>query len=125
VHHVHQEKGVLALKIGPFSITRLRKTPAGLTIYPWQALTEDRVSPELRQIVAKVARSEAKSHLAVLTERLQEDERAREFIKRELARAEADTFPVDQDTLKALHRVLDRLCEASLNHEALYGKKSA
>jgi hypothetical protein len=27
--------------------------------------------------------------------------------------------------LKALHRVLDRLCEASLNHEALYGKKSA
>jgi hypothetical protein len=51
------------LKIGPFTITRVRKTSAGLRIYPWQALTEDRVSPELRQIVAKVARSEVKSYL--------------------------------------------------------------
>lgn len=51
------------MKIGPFTITRVRKTAAGLTIYPWQALTEDRVSPELRQIVAKVARSEVKSYL--------------------------------------------------------------
>lgn len=44
-------------------ITRVRRTAAGLEIYPWQALTEDRVSPELRQIVAKVARSECKSYL--------------------------------------------------------------
>lgn len=51
------------MKIGPFTITRARKTAAGLEIYPWQALTEDRVSPELRQIVAKVARSEVKSYL--------------------------------------------------------------
>ncbi len=41
----------------------MRRTKAGLKIYPWQALTEDRVSPELRQIVAKVARSEVKSYL--------------------------------------------------------------
>ena len=52
------------MKIGPFVITRVRKTAAGLTIYPWQALTEDRVSPELRQIVAKVARSECKNYLS-------------------------------------------------------------
>jgi hypothetical protein len=69
MHHVPQEKGVLALKIGPFTITRRRKTAAGLTIYPWQALTEDRVSPELRSVVAKVARSEVKSYLAELKER--------------------------------------------------------
>lgn len=51
------------MKIGRFIITRVRRTPAGLDIYPWQALTEDRVSPELRAIVAKVARSEAKNYL--------------------------------------------------------------
>lgn len=51
------------MKIGPFVITRVRRTAAGLEIYPWQALTEDRVSPELRQIVAKVARSECKNYL--------------------------------------------------------------
>lgn len=68
VHHVHQEKGVLALKIGPFTITRVRKTSAGLVIYPWQALTEDRITPELRQIVAKMARSECKSYLQSLPE---------------------------------------------------------
>lgn len=56
------------MKIGPFVISRLPRTEAGLTIYPWQALTEDRVSPELRQIVAKVARSEAKSYLESLKE---------------------------------------------------------
>ena len=56
------------MKIGPFVITRVRKTAAGLEIYPWQALTEDRVSPELRQIVAKVARSELKSYLQELKE---------------------------------------------------------
>ncbi len=117
-------RGCWAVKIGPFIISRIRKTKTGLIIYPWQALTEDRVSPELRQIVAKVARSEAKNHLAVLTERIQEDERAREFIKRELARSEAGTFAVDQDTLRQLHRVLDRLREAGLSHQALYGEKS-
>ena len=63
VHDVMQEKGVLAVRIGSFTITRVRRTAAGLEIYPWQALTEDRVSPELRQIIAKVARSEAKSYL--------------------------------------------------------------
>lgn len=63
VHHVHHEKGRDAMKIGPFIITRVRRTAGGLKIYPWQALTEDRVSPELRAIVAKVARSEAKSYL--------------------------------------------------------------
>lgn len=51
------------MKIGPFVISRVRRTAAGLEIYPWQALTEDRVSPELRQIVAKVARSEVKNYL--------------------------------------------------------------
>jgi hypothetical protein len=56
------------VRIGPFVISRVRKTTSGLKIYPWQALTEDRVSPELRQIVAKVARSECKSYLQSLTE---------------------------------------------------------
>ena len=51
------------MKIGPFVISRMRKTSSGLKVYPWQALTEDRVTPELRQIVAKVARSEVKSYL--------------------------------------------------------------
>jgi hypothetical protein len=46
----------------------VRKTRSGLKIYPWQALTEDRVSPELRAIVAKVARSEAKTYLEELRE---------------------------------------------------------
>lgn len=56
------------MKIGPIAISRVRKTAAGLEIYPWQALTEDRVSPELRAIVAKVARSEVKSYLEELKE---------------------------------------------------------
>lgn len=51
------------MRIGRFIVSRVRKTPAGLEIYGWQALTEDRVTPELRQIVAKVARSEVKSYL--------------------------------------------------------------
>ncbi len=59
---------MLALKIGRFVISRIRKTPSGLDIYPWQALTEDRVSPELRAIIAKVARSEVKSFLAEVKE---------------------------------------------------------
>jgi hypothetical protein len=57
------------MHIGRFHITRVKKTAAGLTVYPWQALTEDRVTPELRQIIAKVVRSEAKSHF----QRLQEE----------------------------------------------------
>lgn len=56
------------MRIGPFHINRVRKTKAGLKIYPWQALTEDRVSPELRSVVAKVARSEVKSFLQELKE---------------------------------------------------------
>lgn len=56
------------MKIGPFIINRVRRTKAGLKIYPWQALTEDRISPELRQIVAKVARSECKNYLSELKE---------------------------------------------------------
>lgn len=68
VHHVLGEKGVLTMKIGPFIISRVRKTAAGLDIYPWQALTEDRVSPELRAVVAKVARSEVKNFLEELKE---------------------------------------------------------
>ncbi len=56
------------MRIGPFLINRVRKNAAGLEIYPWQALTEDRVTPELRQIVAKIARSEAKSYLQGLKE---------------------------------------------------------
>ena len=51
------------MKIGPFIISRVRKTSSGQVIYPWQALTEDRVAPELRLIVAKVARSEVKNYL--------------------------------------------------------------
>ena len=68
MHHVATDKGVFDMKIGPFVISRVRKTAAGLDIYPWQALTEDRVAPELRQIVAKVARSEVKSFLQEIRE---------------------------------------------------------
>lgn len=50
----------------------MRRNKAGLKIYPWQALTEDRVSPELRQIIAKVARSEAKSYFQRLLEERQD-----------------------------------------------------
>lgn len=56
------------MRIGPFVISRYRRNKAGLKIYPWQALTEDRVSPELRQVVAKVARSECKNYLQSLKE---------------------------------------------------------
>lgn len=56
------------MRIGPFHINRVRKNKAGLKIYPWQALTEDRVNPELRLIVAKVARSEVKNFLEELKE---------------------------------------------------------
>jgi hypothetical protein len=51
------------VRIGPITITRRRKTPAGLKIYPWEAITTERVTPELRQVIAKVARSEVKSYL--------------------------------------------------------------
>jgi hypothetical protein len=51
----------------------VRKTPSGLRIYPWQALTEDRVTPELRQIVAKVARSECKNFLQEREESAERD----------------------------------------------------
>ena len=60
------------MRIGPIMINRVRRTKSGLRIYPWQALTEDRVSPELRQIVAKVARSECKSYLESLNEQSDE-----------------------------------------------------
>lgn len=52
------------MRIGPFIINRVRKNAAGLKVYPWQAITEDRVSPELRQVIAKVARSEVKNYLS-------------------------------------------------------------
>ena len=61
-------RGCCDMKIGRFVISRIRKTPAGLDIYPWQALTEDRVSEELRAVVAKVARSECKNYLQQLRE---------------------------------------------------------
>jgi hypothetical protein len=51
----------------------MRRTRSGLKIYPWQALTEDRVSPELRQIVAKVARSACKDYLQELQQQANED----------------------------------------------------
>lgn len=105
------------MKIGPFVISRVRKTAAGLDIYPWQALTEDRVSPELRQIVAKVARSEAKNHLQQLTERLQDEERLRDFARSELRRYEAGYFPLDQETMTALLRVLDLLRQQYHQHQ--------
>ena len=113
------------MKIGPFVITRTRRTKSGLKIYPWQALTEDRVTPELRQVIAKVARSEAKSHLQWLTEHIEEDARAREFIRCELERAEHGSFAVDEQTMTMLYRVLDRIRQANERHAAIYGKGPA
>jgi hypothetical protein len=56
------------MRIGPIHINRTRRNAAGLKVYPWQALTEDRVTPELRQVVAKIARSEAKNYFDLLRE---------------------------------------------------------
>ena len=111
------EGGVRTVKIGPFIITRVRRNKTGLKIYPWQALTEDRVEPELRQIIAKVARSEAKTHLAELAERSQEDDRTREFIRCELERYAAGYFPIDQATFVDLMRLLDRLRSLQYAHQ--------
>jgi len=97
------------MKIGPFDITRRRKTAAGLDIYPWQALTEDRVSSELRQIIAKVARSEAKSYLDGMYERAETDNRLLEFIHLEMDRMARGHFVVDQTTLDKLVSLVDHL----------------
>jgi len=56
------------MRIGPIHINLAKKNAAGLKVYPWQALTEDRVTPELRQVVAKIARSEAKNYLQALAD---------------------------------------------------------
>lgn len=100
---------MLALKIGPFTITRLRKTPAGLTIYPWQALTEDRVSSELRQIVAKVARSELKNYLQWLMEEAQQDRSLVEFITQEMDRQTRQHYVIDKATLDKAIKLTDHL----------------
>ena len=99
------------MRIGPFRINRVRKTKTGLKIYPWQALTEDRVSPELRQVVAKVARSEVKSYLEGLEERVREDDRLLAFVNMELDRMATRHFFLDADTFDKLLRLLDRLRE--------------
>lgn len=100
----------------------MRRTKSGLPIYPWQALTEDRITPELRQVIAKVARSEAKNHLQWLAEHIEDDLRAREFIRSELERAEHGSFAVDEETMTQLYRVLDRIRRANERHHANYGK---
>ncbi len=56
------------MKIGPFAISLARKNAAGLRVYPWEAITDDRVTPELRAVIAKVARSEVKSFLQEMQE---------------------------------------------------------
>lgn len=110
------------MKIGPFVISRVRRTKSGMTIYPWQALTEDRVTPELRQVIAKVARSEAKNHLQWLAERIEDDERVRAYIQRELDTAEHGSFAVDEHTMVQLYRVLHRIRQANERHHANHGR---
>lgn len=97
------------MKIGPFIISRTKKTKTGLKIYPWQALTEDRVSTELRQIVAKVARSEAKTYLDGLTERTQTDRNLLRFIQSEMDRQSTQHYVVDRATLDSFIRLTDHL----------------
>lgn len=58
------------MRLGPITIHRHRKNPAGLEIYPWQALTTDRLTPEVKQIVSKMARSAARDHFDETRERL-------------------------------------------------------
>jgi hypothetical protein len=95
----------------------MRKNQSGHRQFPWEAITADRCSPELRSVVAKVARSEAKSHLQALTEQLQEDERLRDFVRAELWRYGAGYFPLDNETYIELMRVLDRLRYLHHKHE--------
>jgi hypothetical protein len=47
----------------------MRKNQSGHRQFPWEAITADRCSPELRAVVAKVARSEVKSYLQEQAER--------------------------------------------------------
>jgi superfamily I DNA and RNA helicase len=95
--------------MGPFIITRTKKTKTGLTIYPWQALTEDRVTPELRQIIAKVVRSEAKNYLQWLTEQAQEDRRLIDFITQEMDRQTRQHYVVDKATVDKAINLTDHL----------------
>ena len=56
------------MRIGPITIHRYRRNAAGLEVYPWQALTTDRLTPEVRALVAKMARAECRSFLDELEE---------------------------------------------------------
>ena len=56
------------MRIGPITIPRYRRNAAGLEIYPWQALTTDRLTPEVRALVAKMARAECRSFLDEMKE---------------------------------------------------------
>lgn len=58
----------MSVRIGPITVHRYRRNKAGLEIYPWQALTTDRLTPEVRQLVAKMARAECRSYLESLKE---------------------------------------------------------
>lgn len=51
------------MNLGPFTITRRRRGPNGSYQFPWQAITEDDLSPELRAAIARVARSVCKDYL--------------------------------------------------------------
>lgn len=61
------------MKLGPIVIYRQRKTANGLTIHPWHRVTEDRLAPEVREIVAKMARSVVKDLIEEQRYRLMED----------------------------------------------------
>jgi hypothetical protein len=61
------------VKIGPFVIYRQRTTANGLTIQPWHRLTEERLSPEVKAIVAKMARSACKDAADEVREKLLTD----------------------------------------------------
>ena len=61
------------MKIGPFVIYRQRTTANDQEIYPWHRLTEDRLAPEVKAIVAKMARAACKDVADEVREKLLTD----------------------------------------------------
>jgi hypothetical protein len=59
------------LRILGFEITRLKRGPDGQFDHPWQLVTMDQLSPQARQLIAKMARAAARDYF----DQLREDER--------------------------------------------------
>ena len=56
------------MRIGSIEITRLRRDSQGELLRPWQMVTVDQLSEESRQLIAKMARAEARSYFEQMKE---------------------------------------------------------